>query len=174
MTLSEAKQRIYDLTDLVPTDDEADKFNNFFDEAQKDIAKYIPIVKTVSITVADNTYTNTILDFLKLRCFYDSDYKRVGFKQVGTNVYRFDNDGTYTMEYCAMPTTISSATLDTYAFEIPTIAHDLLPYYVAAKVMDIDSDLAKYNLFMGQYQGKLQNLIANQVQIVINSPSTFG
>lgn len=174
MTLADAKQRIYDLTDLVSTDDEADKFNNFFDEAQKDIAKYIPIIKTVSFTTTDKLYTNVISDFLKLRCFYDSDYERVGFSLIGSTTYRFDEDGTYTMEYCAMPTTINNATLDTYTFEIPAIAHDLLPYYVAAKVMDIDSDLAKYNLFMGQYQGKLQNLISSQTQIVIKSPSTFG
>ena len=58
MTLAEAKQRIYNLTDLVSSSSETSKFNNFFDEAQKDVANYIPIIKTASITVVNNVYTN--------------------------------------------------------------------------------------------------------------------
>lgn len=62
-----------------------------------------------------------------------------------------------TIDYKAMPTTITDSTLDSVSLEIDTEAQEAIPYYVAAHLM-MDENGNINNKLYAIYQGKISNL----------------
>lgn len=163
MTLGEGKDKVYMLLDehsaggTIEHDVDIEaKLNFFFDIAQKEVAKLQHILKSRKITpVAGKEEYALPGDMMSV-------YRIWRGERVATSRYRFwggklvipDSDvgQTITLEYFAVPETITRETPDEYEFELREDGCNALPYYVAAQqllpdlVMDYSGMLQMYQL----------------------------
>ncbi len=104
------------------------------------------------------------MEFDKIIRWYDqrqlqetSEYLKTEDKKVYINWFL---TGQFDIHYFKRPTEITSATLDTYEYEIDPKAHHLIPYYIGAFACDESKSNVK-SLLLGEYKTKLSN-ISNQ------------
>ena len=172
MTLGEGKKKVYELLDeysaggTVETDEDIElKMADFFDMAQKDVAKYKRIVKTKKINrEAGRTEYSMPADMEKLyRVWVDGRVRnnRYDFRAGRIIIPMMDPSEEIIIEYFAIPETISAETEDSYEFELPDDACNLLPYFVAAQqllpdlVMDYQAPWMIYQNMLAQLDKSL-------------------
>lgn len=163
MTLKEGKRKVLKLLDEYSSggapnvdEDVNAKMNDFFDIAQKDVAQYKKIVRSVELTAEGGGEGVQMLD---LPADYASPFrtwqrgKRVNnFALIGGKLaLPSAARGTFLVEYFAAPRTITEETADDYVFEVSEDAANCLPYFVAAQHLlpDLVIDYgAFYNIYL--------------------------
>lgn len=133
MTLGEGKRKVlmlldeYSVNGVISVDEDIDaKMNDFFDMAQKDLARTAKIVK---LFTPEETETELPEDCLQVVAVWRGGHKW-SFVRKG-NVLTVPAGAE--IEYVASPATITPDTPDSYAFEVSDNAAQALPYYVAAQ-----------------------------------------
>lgn len=74
-----------------------------------------------------------------------------------TFVCNYYETGSFTIQYFRYPTTINETTLDTHEFEIDTEAQELIPFFIASKMLFKEEDAASVQL-LNEYEVKKSNL----------------
>lgn len=166
MTLGEGKRKVLKLLDeyssggtLTTDRDIENKMTDFFDMAQKDVAKFRPIYK-------EQTYT-----------LQGSGEQLLPLPEDCAGIFRVHLDGllfgryaqrgkfiavsadageTLLLQYKAVPGTIPTDAADDYAFEVDEEAAACMPFYVAS--MQLIPDLV---VDWGGYWSIYQNMLAN-------------
>lgn len=163
MTLGEGKRKVLMLLDeysaggaITVDADLAHKMADFFDMAQKDVAKHKPIYAETKVEVTEESGTQLLPDDCAevFRIWKDGHLTRA-YAVRGRQIVL--PRGSYTLEYRKVPETISSATADEYAFELCEEACALLPFYVAS--MQLITDLVvDYGALWNIYKTMLAEL----------------
>lgn len=171
MTLGDGKRKVLMLLDeyssggTIETDEDiAYKMNDFFDIAQKDAATWQPITRRAAEEL-DGTGEQTLpSDVLRVVRIRRNGSKARDVEVIdGKLVYPAGDTSTLTLDYIAMPETITPETEDTYVFEISEQAANCLPFFVAAQQL-IPELVVDYSAFYNMYI-QMRNLLPR---------STFG
>jgi len=165
MTLEDGKRKVLMLLDEyssggeITVDEDIDnKMNDFFDIAQKDIAQWQPIMRRATVTLdgtGEQALPGDVSRVLKLTK-NGSAMKGVAVVD-GKLIYPVGDTSDITMDYVAVPTTITPSTEDSYQFEVSEEAANCLPFFVAAQQLIVDLVIdygAFYNLYL-QMRGTL-------------------
>jgi len=160
MTLEEGKRKVYKLLDEYGTgdgmdDDLMEKMNDFFDTAQKDVAKISQIVRTIEMSGGGRHRMPR--DFLAVHRVWQSgkDITRRCTWRAGELV--LGENETVELDYFALPDTIGENTPDSYEFEVREDACEAMPFYVAAMVLS--SDLVQdAQIYLELYEQAKRNL----------------
>lgn len=167
MTLAEGKRKVLMLLDeyssggtLTTDNDINNKMADFFDMAQKDVAKVKPIYKEISYNM-----TETGEQMLKLpgdcacvfRIWADGVLTRRVVQRGNFLAVPPAMGETLLVEYRAVPATIGRDTPEDYEFEVCEEAAACMPFYVAS--MQLIPDLVvDYGSFWNIYQNMLAML----------------
>ena len=146
MTLGDGKRKVLMLLDeyssggTVTVDEDIDaRMNDFFDIAQKDIAQWQPIVRRDLVTLDGTGEQALSADVSRvLRMTRDGKRARDCAVVDGKLLYPAGDTGTLTLDYIAVPVTITPETEDEYAFEVSEEAANCLPFFVAAQQLIAD------------------------------------
>lgn len=169
MNLGDAKRKVLKLLDestaMAITQDPLSKFIDYFDMAQKEIAIILPIIKTATIT---KVVTDSSVEWVEQSL--PSDFREVvkvhgenNGRWIGKKFFlRYDDEGTFIVEYKAYPATLDEATLDSYEFEIATEALQALIYFTAAQCEVKEYNLNYYDNYMSLYNTSMANLVNNK------------
>lgn len=141
--------------------DYALKMNNFFDQAQKQVATIKKIEETY--TVAEMPVTTSSYAEIEMPTNYyqmvkvEHDFKEIQWIRRGRKKIAVKSDETFPVDvfYFKYPTDITPITPDTYEFEVDIEAQECLPYFVAAQII---LDQAMSGQLMDIYQNMLANL----------------
>ncbi len=160
MTLGEGKTKVYMLLDehsaggVIEHDPDIEaKLNFFFDIAQKEVAKVAKIRRTRRLSPrAGETEIRLPADWMGLCRVWADDRPARGVRIRGDRLLipSAAVGKELTLEYFAVPETITAGTPDEQEFELREDACVCLPYYVAAQqllpdlVMDYGAMLAMY------------------------------
>ena len=162
MTLLEIKKKtlqlieeITDNADLTSDPDIKAKLNSVINQVQFELARMRKIPAHVSKTVQDGEVVdlNTIDRFYQLRLIrYDGGF------EVIENVVVFSEAGTAEIYYYKYPEVIKDDTADTYEFELPQDALEILPYGVASDLLKSDVSAQYGAVYSQRYETMLQRL----------------
>ena len=162
MTLGEGKRKVLKLLDeyssggTVNVDEDVNaKMNDFFDIAQKDVAQHKRIVRSMTMDASDVSEMQFV-DLPKdcaavFRTWRDGKLSW-NFAVIGGKLaLPAKTQGSYIVEYFAIPASITEATADEYEFEVSEDAANCLPYFVAAQHLlpDLVIDYSSfYNIYL--------------------------
>ena len=159
MTLGDGKRKVLMLLDeyssggeLTVDEDINKKMADFFDIAQKDMAGYKKIIRCVKI-VPDGTSVGCELpkDFADVFRVWKNGYLTIRYAIIdGKLVFPEGDTAERTLEYFAMPETITQKTDDSYKFEVSEDAANCLPFFVAAQQLLPDL-VVDYGAFWNMY-----------------------
>ena len=147
MTLSEGKKKVYMLLDEyssggVVTEDEdiENKMASFFDMAQKELARIVPIVKVAEIEQEPGVTEYAMPeDFWKLKKIWRSGRAYRGYRwKAGKLIIPETETQPVEVEYFANPAQITENTPENYVFEVSDNAAQAMPFYVAAQQLIVD------------------------------------
>lgn len=166
MTLGEGKRKVLKLLDeyssggaLTTDRDIENKMTDFFDMAQKDVAKFRPIYKeqTYDLQGSGEQLLPLPEDCAGIfRVHLDGDAYRY-FSQRGKFLVIPEGAGeSVLLQYKAVPGTIPTDAADDYAFEVDEEAAACMPFYVAS--MQLIPDLV---VDWGGYWSIYQSMLAN-------------
>lgn len=162
MTLGDGKRKVWMLLDeysvagTVTKDPDIDmKMNDFFDIAQKDMAQYKRIIRQTAIemTGGSEDYVGYDLpqDFAQVFRIWKNGRMVDRYPIMGGKIWAKGTENTVlTLEYFAVPTTITPQTGDDYVFEVDELAANCLPFFVAAQQM-IPDLVVDYGKFLSLY-----------------------
>ena len=164
MTLKEGKDKVFKLLDEYDPEGGADedldaRLADFFDTAQKEIAKVKKIVKICEIERAEGETEYAMpADFMSLRCVWvdGKRSRRLGWR-AGKIVIPENMTAAVEIEYNAIPATVNNDTPESYEFELSEDAAEVMPFYVAAQALAADF-IQDYNPFWMMYQTALATL----------------
>ena len=171
MTLNEGKRKVLMLLDeyssggAVEFDADIDvRMNDFFDAAQKDIAQWQPIVRRAEVTLDGTGQQELPADVSRVLHITRNGRRTADCEIIDRKlIYPAPDTGTVTLEYIAVPATITPQTEDGYTFEVSEEAANCLPFFVAAQqlISDLVVDYgAFYNLYI-QMRGALPGTSGN-------------
>lgn len=156
MNLGAAKNKVLKLLDeyssggaITPDTDINNKMNDFFDIAQKDMASYAKIRKTVTIEL-DGENTDLPANFKSYFRVWRDGKRWKKPLIIGNKMQTAGEYGEMILEYIATPTTITDETPDSYEFEVSEEAANCLPFYVAAQQLITDL-VVDYQAFWQMY-----------------------
>ncbi|MBR3850078.1 MAG: hypothetical protein IKM36_06285 [Oscillospiraceae bacterium] len=158
MTLQDGIRKVYMLLDeyssggsISEDPDIALKMRDFFDIAQKDMANFKRIIREVTIDVGDATVYELPSDCAKVfRVWIGGVLSNRYVIRSGGISFPSSIPGTVTVEYFALPETISSKTPNDYVFEVSEEAAQCLPFFVAAQNLMADL-VVDYSAFLQMY-----------------------
>ena len=170
MTYGEAKSRVLKILDETkPKADILNKLPSFFDIAQLEVAAIAPLKKSVILEKGKGKFAVALpADFWKLRRVWSIDIEgnRTAFDRFFAYPHELRvfiaGEMTLELEYNARPTTIDENTADEWELELSDEANDAMIFFVAAQCHSTEYDQWFFNSFYAQYQGRLQNLAANE------------
>ena len=160
MTLEEGKRKVYKLLDEYGTgdgmdDDLMEKMNDFFDTAQKDVAKISQIVRTIEMS-GEGSHPMP-QGFLAVHRVWQSGKDITRRCKWRAGELLLGKGETVELDYFAVPDTIDGDTPDSYEFEVREDACEAMPFYVAGMVLS--SDLVQdANIYFELYERAKQNL----------------
>lgn len=165
MTLGEGKRKVLMLLDEyssggeITVDEDIDaKMNDFFDIAQKDVAQWQPIMRRVSITLDGTGSAELPADVSRVLKIALDGARTSAYEIVDKRLLSPPGDtSALTLDYIAVPETITPETADSYEFEVSEEAANCMPFFVAAQQLlpDLVIDYgAFYNLYL-QMRGML-------------------
>lgn len=141
MTIGDAKRKVYKLLDEYGAGDAVDedleeKMNDFFDIAQKDVAKISKIVRTIELSGEGRHAMPK--DFVAVHRIWKGgkNVTRHSTWRAGTLV--LEKNETVELDYFATPQTITDETGDEWEFEVAEDACEAMPFYVAGMVLSSD------------------------------------
>ena len=158
MTLGEGKRRVLMLLDeyscsgeLTVDEDINAKMNDFFDIAQKDISQWQIILRRCDVTLDGTGEQELPADVSRVLRITKNGRSARGCEAIdGKLVYPSGDTEVVTLDYCALPETITPETEDTYEFEVSAEAANCLPFFVAAQQLFSDLVL-DYGAFYNTY-----------------------
>lgn len=165
MTLKEGKDKVlklldeYDLGGSADEDLEA-RLADFFDTAQKEVAKVKKIVKIWEIEREPGVTEYAMpADFMSLRSVWIDGKKsrRLAWRAGKLIIPESDGAEAVEVEYNAVPATVNNDTAESYEFELAEDAAQVMPFYVAAQALAADF-IQDYNPFWMMYQNALATL----------------
>lgn len=159
MTLGDGKRKTLMLLDeyssggTLTVDEDIDmKMNDFFDIAQKDMAQWQPILRRKDVTLDGTGSEELPSDVSRVLKLTKDGKKARGYEVIdGMLVYDEGDTSTLTLDYIALPATISPDTADSYEFEVSEEAANCMPYFVAAQHL-IPDLVIDYGSFYSLYQ----------------------
>lgn len=167
MTLGDGKRKVYMLIDeyssggtVTPDADIEAKMADFFDIAQKQVAKIQRIIKSYTVPREEGkTLYDMPEDFDGLyHLWYDGKVRNSRFRWSGRRlVIPKDAAGDVEAEYFAMPETIGPDTPDEHEFQVRDDAANAMCFFVAAQQLIVDLVL-DYSALYQMYQLLLSNL----------------
>ena len=178
MNLGEAKRRVLMLLDeyssggeIIEDRDISNKMAEFFDMAQKEIAGHKRIIRKVEITLSQKTedfaYYDLPSDFWEPFRIWKGTRLQESYPIIaGKLAVPGDKNGTIVLEYFAYPSTITSATPDSYEFEVCEDAANCLPFFVAAQQLISDLVVA-FEAFWNIY-------LQRRAALGVSPPSSGG
>ena len=170
MTYGEAKSRVLKILDETkPKADVLNKLPSFFDIAQLEVAAIAPLKKSAILEKGKGEFSVALpADFWKVRRVWsiDSEGNRTAFDRFFAYPHELRvfiaGEMTLELEYNARPTAIDEQTADEWELELSDEANDAMIFFVAAQCHSTEYDQRFFNSFYAQYQGRLQNLAANE------------
>lgn len=165
MTLGELKKTVFKLLDEKERKDISDRLNSFFHIGQMEIATTCGFI--IKETQIENNDTSEIYEMPQdfyiaqgvfMKTNNNTFVKTNDFIWQGENKIELLKNGIYRIVYKAYPQPINDITTDDFSFELPIVAQNALPFYVAAQICATD-ERDKYVGFLQQYQNKLLNLM---------------
>ena len=128
------------------------RMNDFFDLAQKDMAKWQPIFRRAEVAL-DGTGAQALPDDVSrvLRITQGGRLARELEVIDGRLVYPAGDTAEVTLDYIAVPAAITPETEDDYVFEVSEEAAACLPFFVAAQHLAADL-VVDYGKLYGMYQ----------------------
>lgn len=167
MTLGEGKKKVLELMDeyssggQVALDADIEKkMTDFFDIAQKEVAKIKKIRRTYAIErEAGKTAYAMPEDFMELEAVYVDGVQRTrGLSWRGKQlILPAWLRGKVEVDYFAMPATIPTNAENDYAFEVDEDAANAMPFFVAAQQLITDL-IIDYGALYALYQACLSTL----------------
>lgn len=159
MTLADGKRKVLMLLDEyssggeIELDEDIDlKMNDFFDIAQKDMAQWQPIIRRSSVTLDGTGEQALPEDVSRVLGIRKNGIRARDYEVIdGKLVYAAGDTSTLTLDYFALPETITPETPDEYVFEISEDAANCLPFFVAAQQL-IPDLVIDYGAFYNMYQ----------------------
>ena len=143
LTLGEGKKKVYEIIDeyssggeITVDQDIENKMADFFDIAQKDLARICPVVRLFAPEVP-SAELEMPEDFLRVKTVWRNGKPYRGYRWKAGKLLVTDG-AAVEIEYIANPATVSEVTPDSYAFEIDDNAAQALPYFVAANQLIVD------------------------------------
>ena len=140
MTLGEGKRKVLMLLDEyssggeVSSDEDINKkMSDFFDMAQKEMAGYKKIIRSIVMKpdAAGNALPERFADVFRV---WKSGNLTNRYAVIGGKIYFPEGDTTERiLEYFAYPETITQDTADSHVFEVTEDAANCLPFFVAAQ-----------------------------------------
>lgn len=157
MTLGDGKRKVLMLLDeyssggtLTVDEDINAKMNDFFDIAQKDMARWQPVLR-VCLMQLDGTGDQTLPEDVGRVLHVSIGGNRVHYRAIdGRLRYTPGDTSTVELEYFAAPETITPETADSYEFEVSEEAASCLPFFVAAQQLIVDL-VVDYGAFWNMY-----------------------
>lgn len=165
MTLGEGKRKVLMLLDeyscageLTVDEDIDAKMNDFFDIAQKDVSQWQRIARRCAVT-PDGTGEQALpADVSRVLRITRNGRAAAGYEVIdGKLAYPAGDTAAVTLDYLAVPETITPDTEDTHEFEVSEEAANCLPFFVAAQQLFPDIVLDHgvfYNAYL-QMRGML-------------------
>ncbi|MBQ7567068.1 MAG: hypothetical protein IJT18_08100 [Oscillospiraceae bacterium] len=162
MTLGDGIRKVYMLLDeyssggVVTVDPDIEKkMADFFDVAQKDVAGYKRIIKEQTIPLESGTSEYPLPNDLSkiFRVWVDGELTNRYVQKPGVISFPDTGSGTHstaTVEYFAVPATITQSTPEDYVFEVCEEAANCMPFFVAAQNLMPDL-VVDYSAFLQQY-----------------------
>ena len=168
MTLGDGKRKVLMLLDeyssggaLTVDSDINHKMADFFDMAQKDVAKIKPVYRQESFVLEQEDREQTVSlpgdCAAAFRLWKNGAVVPMPAVRGKFLVFPAGAAGDFVLEYKAVPKTIGAETPDEYVFEVDEAAADCMPFYVAS--MQLIPDLVvDYGGFWSIYQNMLAML----------------
>lgn len=163
MTLAEMKKKTLrlieaiDLTQPLFTSDTdlQNKMNDVINQVMYEVArmKRISAYTTMVVTEGlDKTFNEIADDMYQLIKIKDVEYEKTG------NIVTFLETGTAKIYYYKYPVAITSATPDTYTFELDPDVLEILPYGIAADLLKSDPSEQYGTVYAKRYQELMSRL----------------
>lgn len=168
MTLGEGKRKVYKLIDeyssggaVTKDEDIEKKMADFFDIAQKDVAKKQRIIKSVTLPVIDESGAESWEmpdDFVSpFRYWLNGKITRRSYLYHKRELVAVGDEKTLEVEYFAVPETIDEDTPDTHEFEVGEDGAQAMCFYVAAQQLFVDL-VVDYSMLYQEYLRHLSTL----------------
>lgn len=168
MTLGEGKRKVYKLIDeyssggAVTEDEDIEaKMADFFDIAQKDVAKKQRIVKSVTLPIIDENGAESWVmpkDFIApYRYWLNGKPTRRNYLYSMRELVAVGDEKTLKVEYFAVPETIDSSTPNEHEFEVGEDGAQAMCFYVAAQQLFVDL-VVDYSMLYQEYLRHLATL----------------
>ena len=162
-TLLDIKKKVLQLIEEIDTNNEKltsdpdieAKLNSVINQVQFELARMrkIPAYKEMKIEQKQVFDLNTLERFYQLRLLSFS-----GSYDVIENLVAFAEEGTADFYYYVFPEVITDETPDTYEFELPQDALEILPYGVASDILKSDASTNYGAIYTQRYETMLQRL----------------
>ena len=146
---------------LTDDPDIAAKINGVINQVQYELArmKKIATYSTEDVTSEEPFDMNTLPDFYQLRLLrFVNKNGTEGQYELIDNLAIFQEDGTATFYYYKYPELITEKNAESYEFELPADALEILPYGVAADLLKSDVSANYGNVYAQRYETMLQRL----------------
>lgn len=162
MTLLEIKKKVLQLIEEISDNanltDDPDikaKLNSVINMVQFELArmKKIPAYVQREVKAGEVVDMNTLENFYQLRLIRFAG----GFEAI-EDMATFKEDGTADIYYYRYPVAITDSTPDSYEFELPLDALEILPYGVAGDLLKSDVSAQYGAIYSQRYETMLQRL----------------
>ena len=159
MTLGEGKRKVLMLLDeyssggeLTEDEDINLKMNDLFDIAQKDVAQWQPIVRRGEVRLDGTGSMALPADVSRVLCIRRNGACTSKYEVVdGKVLFETGDVSTLTLDYIAVPQTITPETEDDHEFEVSAEAANCLPFFAAAQQL-IPDLVVDYGALYSIYQ----------------------
>lgn len=159
----------------------------FADTAQKELAKLKKIYAVMQVTQVASAVTDVQTlkkydlpaDYMELQKVYFNDGKTVklfsDFQWLGKKTFAVSDayDGVFDIHYYKYPTTIDETTHDDYEFELDVDAQEVIPFYIASKMVAIDNITLSVQL-LNEYELKKSQLITKDTFGITRVENSLG
>lgn len=169
MTLLEMKKKVLQLIEeiddtqdsLTNDPDIAAKMNSVINQVQYELArmKKIPASAAKEVTKEQVFDMNTLDNFYQLRLLrFVNEAGEYASYDLIENMVIFAENGTANFFYFKYPEAITDETPDTYEFELPADALEIMPYGVAGDLLKSDVSTEYGAIYYSRYETMLQRL----------------
>ncbi len=166
MTLKKAKEKALALLGVTPTSPAGLRYltnmNLFFDMAQLEVIRAVPIVRYMRLDVRGGI-GHMPMGAITAIALTDGQ-KSVPFTQIDGGILA--DDGSYMLEYTALPNEITNSSPDESVFEVSEALASALPFYAAALCV-VGEDESLYRTLMGHYNARVEGAVTVKARVVI-------
>ena len=169
MTLLEMKKKVLQLIEeiddtkksLTSDPDIEAKLNSVINQVQFELARMKKMLanEEENVNAGEVFELNSLTGFYQLRLLRFKDVSGMDAAyEVVDNMVIFSTKGKATFFYYKLPDTITDKTPDSYEFELPQDALEIMPYGVAADLLKSDVSTQYGEIYAKRYETMLQRL----------------